>query len=130
MKCQIGIASSDAEQYGGRRTLPYVFTEQGISMLASVLRNKIAVDFSIGIMRAFVEMRRFIASNSLLFKHITNVAIFRISNNAAGARRYQVYHQYKSKYVYQFFLILFVFILFAIFKFQLFRRSRDERFAI
>ena len=50
LKCQIGIASSDAGQYGGRRTLPYVFTEQGISMLASVLRSRIAVDVSIGIM--------------------------------------------------------------------------------
>ena len=75
LKCQIGIASSGAGLYGGRRTLPYVFTEQGISMLASVLRSRIAVDVSIGIMRVFVEMRRFIASNSLLFEHITNVEL-------------------------------------------------------
>jgi hypothetical protein len=75
LKCQTGIASSDGGQYGGRRTLPYVFTEQGISMLASVLRSKVAVDVSIGIMRAFVEMRRFIVSNSLLFEQITNVKL-------------------------------------------------------
>jgi len=75
LKCQIGISSSGTGHYGGRRTLPHVFTEQGISMLASVLRSGIAVDVSIGIMRAFVEMRRFIASNSLLFEHITNVEL-------------------------------------------------------
>ena len=73
LKCQIGIASSGSGQYGGRRTLPYVFTEQGISMLASVLHSRVAVDVSIGIMRAFVEMRRFIVSNSILFEQITNV---------------------------------------------------------
>jgi DNA-dependent RNA polymerase auxiliary subunit epsilon len=75
LRCQIGISSLGNGQYGGRRYLPYVFTEQGISMLASVLHSKVAVDVSVGIMRAFVEMRRFIASNSLLFEHITNVEV-------------------------------------------------------
>lgn len=60
---------------GGRRTLPYVFTEQGISMLASVLHSKIAINVSIGIMRAFVEMRRFISNNALLFERISNVEL-------------------------------------------------------
>ena len=49
--------SSLASEYGGRRTLPYAFTEQGISMLSSVLRSEVAVATSIGIMRAFIEMR-------------------------------------------------------------------------
>jgi hypothetical protein len=75
LKCQNGMASSGGGQYGGRRTLPYVFTEQGISMLASVLRSRVAVDVSIGIMRAFVEMRRFIVSNSILFEQITDVKL-------------------------------------------------------
>ena len=60
---------------GGRRTLPYVFTEQGISMLASVLHSDVAINVSIGIMRAFVEMRRFIANNALLFERISNVEL-------------------------------------------------------
>lgn len=60
---------------GGRRTLPYVFTEQGISMLASVLHSEVAINVSIGIMRAFVEMRRFIANNALLFERISNVEL-------------------------------------------------------
>ena len=68
LRCQTGISSfaQDENNYGGRRTLPYVFTEQGISMLASVLHSKVAIKVSIGIMRAFVEMRRFIANNALL----------------------------------------------------------------
>ena len=75
LKCQIGISSLGDNGYGGRRTLPYVFTEQGISMLASVLRSKIAVEVSLSIMRAFVEMRRFIMANAQLFEHISSVEL-------------------------------------------------------
>lgn len=79
LKCQIGTSktadSENTDGRGGRRTLPYAFTEQGISMLASVLHSEIAVNVSIGIMRAFVEMRRFIASNALLFERISNVEL-------------------------------------------------------
>ena len=59
--------------YGGRRYLPYVYTEQGISMLAGILKNEIAVQVSINIMRAFVEMRKFIQSNGQVFDRLTNV---------------------------------------------------------
>lgn len=77
LKCQSGISSSGITEngYGGRRTLPFVFTEQGISMLASVLHSDIAVQVSIGIMRAFVEMRRFIANNAVLFERISKVEL-------------------------------------------------------
>ena len=77
LRCQTGISSfaQDENNYGGRRTLPYVFTEQGISMLASVLHSEVAIKVSIGIMRTFVEMRRFIANNALLFERISNVEL-------------------------------------------------------
>lgn len=77
MKCQTGISSfaQDGNNYGGRRTLPYVFTEQGISMLASVLHSEVSIKVSIGIMRTFAEMRRFIANNALLFEHVSNVEL-------------------------------------------------------
>lgn len=77
LRCQTGISSSaqGENNYGGRRTLPYVFTEQGISMLASVLHSEVAIKVSIGIMRTFVEMRRFIANNALLFERISNVEL-------------------------------------------------------
>ena len=61
--------------YGGRRKLPYVFTEQGIAMLSSVLRSDVEIQVSINIMDAFVEMRRFITNNALLFVRISNVEL-------------------------------------------------------
>ena len=79
LKCQSGTSKIQEPEKkdgrGGRRTLPYVFTEQGISMLASVLHSEVAINVSIGIMRAFVEMRRFIANNALLFERISNVEL-------------------------------------------------------
>ena len=53
------------------RTLPYVFTEQGVAMLASVLRTKIAAEVSVNIMRAFVMMKKYISSNLLDDKEVT-----------------------------------------------------------
>jgi hypothetical protein len=48
---------------GGRRTLPYAFTEQGVAMLSSVLRSQRAVEVNIAIMRTFVQLRRLMDSN-------------------------------------------------------------------
>lgn len=58
---------------GGRRYLPYVFTEQGIAMLSAVLNSNIAIQVSIQIMTAFVEMRRFLVNNSVMFWKISEV---------------------------------------------------------
>lgn len=55
--------------------MPYVYTEQGISMLASVLHSEVAINVSIGIMRTFVELRKFIANNALLFERISSVEL-------------------------------------------------------
>lgn len=73
LRFQNGTSSLEKESYGGRRYLPYVYTEQGISMLAGVLKNEIAVQVSISIMRAFVEMRKFIINNGQVFERLTNV---------------------------------------------------------
>lgn len=59
------IATSN-EGRGGRRYSPYVFTEQGIATLSSVLRSKTAVAVNIEIMRAFVELRRVATSYAAL----------------------------------------------------------------
>jgi hypothetical protein len=67
---QFVISSSE---HGGRRKLPYVFTEQGVSMLSSVLKSSIAVNVSINIIRAFVEMRKFMIHNVSVFQRIENV---------------------------------------------------------
>ncbi|SFE86748.1 ORF6N domain-containing protein [Succiniclasticum ruminis] len=57
------------------RTLPYAFTEQGIYMLATVLRGELAETQSIFIMRAFREMRHFVANNAALFDRISKVEL-------------------------------------------------------
>lgn len=56
-----------------RKYLPYVFTEQGIAMLSGLLKNDIAIQVSINIMNAFVEMRKFLSTNGQIFERLTNV---------------------------------------------------------
>lgn len=56
-----------------RKYLPYVFTEQGVSMLSAVLRSETAVKVSIQIINAFVEMRRFIQGSASLFARLDSV---------------------------------------------------------
>lgn len=73
MRFQIGTSSLEKENYGGRRYLPYVYAEQGISMLAGVLKNEIAIQVSISIIRAFIEMRRFILLNGQVFQEIDDI---------------------------------------------------------
>ena len=59
LRFQFGTSKQSEEFRGGRRYLPYVFTEQGIAMLSGLLKNDIAIQVSINIMNAFVEMRKF-----------------------------------------------------------------------
>ena len=67
--------TSSLNSYGGVRKLPYVFTEQGVAMLSSVLRTNIASKVSVNIMRAFVEMRKYISSNLIEQKYINNLVL-------------------------------------------------------
>ncbi|HSA87604.1 MAG TPA: ORF6N domain-containing protein [Nitrospira sp.] len=69
LKSQIVTSS-----WGGlRRARPYAFTEQGVAMLSSVLNSKRAVQVNIAIMRAFVRLRRMIASNKELAKRLNEL---------------------------------------------------------
>ncbi len=54
---------TSSSNYGGVRKLPYVFTEQGVAMLATVLHTEVAEEVSIKIMRAFVTMHHYIGNN-------------------------------------------------------------------
>ncbi|MBU0631771.1 ORF6N domain-containing protein [bacterium] len=49
---------------------PYVFTEQGVASISGILTNKIAIEINIKIMRAFVQMRKFITNNALIFQRL------------------------------------------------------------
>ncbi len=62
--------TTSSSSHGGRRYLPYVFTEQGVSMLSAVLKSSTAIETSIKIINSFVEMRRFLSSNGELFQRL------------------------------------------------------------
>ena len=66
-------SKNETRKHRGKKYIPYVFTEQGIAMLSGLLRNEIAVQVSINIMNAFVEMRKFISLNGQIFERLTNV---------------------------------------------------------
>jgi hypothetical protein len=65
LRCQFGTSS-----WGGRRYLPYAFTEQGVAMLSSVLRSERAVRVNIEIMRAFVRLRQILSSHADLARKL------------------------------------------------------------
>lgn len=67
LRCQIGTSKVGR---GGRRYLPYVFTEQGVAMLSSVLNSERAVMVNVEIMRAFVRLREMLASNADLARKL------------------------------------------------------------
>jgi len=62
--------SVTSSRWGGRRTPPFVFTEQGVAMLSSVLNSERAVQVNIEIMRAFVRLRQLLASNAQLARKL------------------------------------------------------------
>jgi len=66
------IVTSNNDKMGLRRP-PYAFTELGVSMLASVLKSQTAVNVSVNIIRAFMQMRKFIANNAGIFQRLDKV---------------------------------------------------------
>ena len=68
LRFQNGISS-----WGGTRTLPYAFTEQGVSMLSAVLRSPTAVQVSISIMDAFVAMRNYITTTTTITAELAEI---------------------------------------------------------
>ena len=74
MKCKI-FTSSLKNNYGGRRYLPYVFTEYGITMLAGILKSDNAVKMSLKIVDTFIAMRKYISTNMLEQRYINNMVL-------------------------------------------------------
>jgi len=72
LKSQIATSSY---RWGGKRKLPYAFTEQGVAMLSGVIRSKKAIKVHIQIINAFVSMRKFILSNAQIFQRLDNVDV-------------------------------------------------------
>ena len=81
-------------QNGGRRKQPYAFTEQGIYMLATVLKGAVAEQQSIFIMRAFREMRQFIANNALLFEKVSHIELKQLEYQKSTDEKFDKVFQY------------------------------------
>jgi phage regulator Rha-like protein len=94
LRFQIGTSNPR----GGRRYFPYAFTEQGVAMLAGVLRSETAVKTSIQIINAFVAMRRFIASNAQIFHRLDTVERKQLEHKLDADEKFQtIFNAIESK---------------------------------
>lgn len=95
------IATSNTENTsskGGRRYLPYVFTEQGIAMLSAVLRSNEAIQVSVNIMNAFVKMRRFLAENALMFDKLNSLELKQLEYQKESNEKFNQIFAYISEH--------------------------------
>jgi phage regulator Rha-like protein len=81
LRFQIGTLNKNSGRGSHRKYLPRVFTEQGIAMLSAVLKTETAIQVSIQIIQAFVEMRRFLGQNATLFQRLDQLEIKQIEND-------------------------------------------------
>jgi len=72
LRCQ-NVTSSLADNYGGRRYFPYVFTEYGITMLAGLLKSDVAVKASLKIVDTFISMKKYISNELIEQRHINKM---------------------------------------------------------
>ncbi len=111
-KTEFDILKSQSvmSSWGGRRSLPYVFTEHGSLMLSSVLKSETAINASLNIVRAFVKLREMLASNKELAKKVEElekkydeqfkvvfVAIRQLMQKPEKSKRKSLGYRYKNK---------------------------------
>lgn len=92
LKSQI-VTSSSSEgktDWGGRRTPPFMFTEQGVAMLSSVLNSSVAIQVNISIMRVFVKMRQWAANYEDLLSKIEELSQTQTEHNQHIQNIYQI----------------------------------------
>ena len=88
LRSQIVISNPGPDDRGGRRYLPYAFTQQGIAMLSSVLKSETAIQVSINIMNAFVAMHKLLVNHALLFERISKVELKQLAFQESTDRRF------------------------------------------
>ncbi|MGN0973726.1 MAG: ORF6N domain-containing protein, partial [Bacilli bacterium] len=94
LRFQIETTILKRENINMNRSLPYVFTEQGVAMLATVIHTNIAAEVSINIMRTFVMMRKYLSTNLIEQKYINN----QVMKNTEDIRLLQEsFHKFESK---------------------------------
>ncbi|MBC8213054.1 MAG: ORF6N domain-containing protein [Candidatus Marinimicrobia bacterium] len=90
--------ATSRSKHGGRRYLPYAFTEQGVAMLSSVLKSETAVKVSIQIMDAFVAMRKFIGTHAQLFQRIDKIELKQLKDKSEIDEKFnQVFDAIEAK---------------------------------
>ena len=94
LRSQIVTSSLNKNNYGGRRYLPYAFTEQGVAMLSAVLHSDKAIKVSINIINAFIEMRKFILNNQMLFEKISNIELKQIEYQKSTDDKFEKVFEY------------------------------------
>ena len=99
LKSQIATSNTEnTSSKGGRRYLPYVFTEQGIAMLSAVLRSDEAIQVSVNIMNAFVKMRRFLAENALMFDKLNSLELKQLQYQKESNEKFDQIFAYISEH--------------------------------
>lgn len=101
LRSQIATSKVDEDNSstkGGRRYLPYAFTEQGIAMLSAVLRSNEAIQVSINIMNTFVKMRRFLAENALMFDRINSLELKQLEYQRESDEKFDQIFAYISEH--------------------------------
>jgi len=71
-------------------SLPYVFTEQGVASISGVLTNKIAIEINIKIMRAFVQMRKFIFQNATIFHRLESIETKHLEHKLESDKKFEL----------------------------------------
>lgn len=99
LKSQFATSNTEnTSSKGGRRYLPYVFTEQGIAMLSAVLRSDAAIQVSVNIMNAFVKMRRFLAENALMFDKLNSLELNQLQYQKESNEKFDQIFAYISEH--------------------------------
>jgi hypothetical protein len=89
LRCQNGTSS-----WGGMRYLPYAFTEHGVTMLASVLKSKIAIEINLHIVRAFIVLRQYALGYTELNQKLEN---FMLSTNTQLSEIYELLDEFAAQ---------------------------------
>lgn len=99
LKSQIVTLNENGNKRGMHiKKMPYAFTEQGIYMLATVLKGQLATQQSIFIMRAFKEMRHFISSNALMFEKINTIELKQLEYQKESEEKFGRIFEYISNH--------------------------------
>lgn len=101
MRSQIATSNVEIKEVpvkGGRRYLPYVFTEQGIAMLSAVLKSDEAVQVSVNIMNTFVKMRRFLTENALMFDKLNSLELKQLAYQKEADEKFNQIFAYISEH--------------------------------